>query len=96
VIHRELAAAPDADKHPLIECVAALHAALFGRTPAELRASAISRVAAANTVDRITSRRSSDPDANWELVESTARVSAGKKRYRAPIGLRTSGRFDPS
>ena len=73
VIHRELAATPDADKRPLIECVAALHAALFSRTPAELWASAVSRVAAANAVDQITSRRSLDPAADWELVESRLR-----------------------
>jgi hypothetical protein len=73
VIHRELAATPDADKHPLIECVAALHAALFGRTPAELWVSAASRVAAANTVDQITSRRSLDPAADWKLVEANLR-----------------------
>jgi hypothetical protein len=73
VIHRELAARPDADKHPLIECVAALHAALFGCIPAAVWASAVSRVAAANAVDQITSRRSSDPAADWELVESSLR-----------------------
>jgi hypothetical protein len=73
LIHRELAATPDSDKHPLIECMAALHAALFGRTRAELWASAVSRVAAANAVDQITSRRSLDPAADWELVESSLR-----------------------
>ncbi|MEP7189659.1 MAG: hypothetical protein ABI901_10770 [Roseiflexaceae bacterium] len=72
-IHRELAAMPDSNKDSLLERVAALHAALFGRTPAELWASAVSRVAAANAVDQITSRRSSDPAADWELVESSLR-----------------------
>jgi hypothetical protein len=73
VIHRELAATPEADKRPLVECVAALHAALFGRTSADLWESAVSRVAAANAVDQITSRRSLDPAADWELVESSLR-----------------------
>jgi hypothetical protein len=73
VIHRELAEAPDADKRPLVECVAALHAALFGRSPAEMWESAVSRVAAANAVDRITSHRSADPAADWALVESSLR-----------------------
>jgi hypothetical protein len=73
VIHRDLAATPHADKRPLIECVAVLHAALFGRTPADLWESAVSRVAAATAVDQITSRRSLDPAADWELVESNLR-----------------------
>jgi hypothetical protein len=73
VIHRELAATPHADKRPLIACVAALHGALFGRAPAEMWDSAVSRVAAADAVDQITSRRSPDPAADWELVESNLR-----------------------
>jgi len=73
VIHRELAATPEADKRRLIACLAALPAALFGRTSVDLWESAVSRVAAANAVDRITSRRSLDPAADWELVESSLR-----------------------
>jgi hypothetical protein len=73
VIHRDLATMPQADKHPLIACVAALHAALFGRAPAEMWESAVSRVAAAETVDLITSRRSLDPAADWVLVQAHLR-----------------------
>jgi len=73
VIHRELAETTDADKRPLIECVAALHAALFNRAPADMWESARSRVQAADAVDRITSRRSVDPAADWALVESSLR-----------------------
>jgi hypothetical protein len=73
VLHRELAEIPDADKRALIDCLAALHAALFGRAPAEMRDSAISRVAAADAVDRITSRRAADPAADWALVEASLR-----------------------
>jgi hypothetical protein len=73
VIHRELAATPQADKRPLIECVAALHAALFGRTSADLWESAVRRVTAANAVDQITSRRSTDPAADWLRVEENLR-----------------------
>jgi hypothetical protein len=75
VVHRELAEAPAADKRPLIECVAALHAELFGRAPSELWASAESRVAAASAVDRITGRRSADPAADWALVEANLRLA---------------------
>jgi hypothetical protein len=73
VLHRELAEVPGADKRPLVECVAALHAALFGRAPSDLWESALSRVRAANAVDQITSRRSIDPAADWALVESSLR-----------------------
>jgi len=83
VIHRELAEATDADKHALIECVAALHGALFGRAPAEMWDSAVSRVAAADAVDRITSRRSADPAADWALVESHLRRAYGQVKGAA-------------
>jgi hypothetical protein len=71
LVHRELAGNPD--KRAFVECLAALHAALFGRTPDELWASAESRVEAANAVDLITSRRSTDPAADWRRVEQHLR-----------------------
>ncbi len=73
VIHRELAEAPDADKRPLIESLATLHALLFARTPTEIWASAESRAAAAAAVDRITGRRSTDEAADWRRVEECLR-----------------------
>jgi hypothetical protein len=36
VIHRELAETPELDKRPLVQSLADLHAALFGRTAAQL------------------------------------------------------------
>jgi hypothetical protein len=73
VIHRELAEAPELDKRPLVQNLAELHATLFGRTPAALWASAESRAAAAETVDRITGRRSTDVAADWRRVEECLR-----------------------
>ena len=73
VIHRELAEAPELDKRLLVQSLAELHAALFGRTPTELWASAESRAAAAEAVDRITSRRSTDVAADWRRVEERLR-----------------------
>lgn len=67
VIHREMV--DETDKRALVESVAALHAALFGRSAAALWASAESRVAAADAVDRITNHRSADPALDWRLVE---------------------------
>jgi hypothetical protein len=81
VLHRELAETPSADKRPLVECVAALHAALFGRAPADLWESALSRVQAAAAVDQITSRRSIDPAADWALVESSLRRAYSQVKH---------------
>ena len=72
-VHRTLAQEPERDARPLVESLAVLHAALFGRTSAEMWASAESRAAAAVAVDRITSRRSADPAADWRLVEQCLR-----------------------
>ena len=73
VIHRELAETPELDKRPLVQSLADLHAELFGRTAAQLWSSAESRAAAAEAVDRITSRRSTDVAADWRRVEECLR-----------------------
>jgi uncharacterized protein YndB with AHSA1/START domain len=78
VIHRELAEAPERDNRPLVESLAALHGALFGRTPDELWDSAESRAEAAATVDRITGRRSTDVAADWRRVEESLRRAYGQ------------------
>jgi hypothetical protein len=72
-IHRLQAQEPERNTRPLVESLAALHAALFGRTPAEMWASAESRTTALLAVDRITGRRSADPAADWRLVEQCLR-----------------------
>jgi hypothetical protein len=73
VVHRELAEAPSLDKRPLVQSLAELHGALFGRTPAEMWSSAERRAAAAEAVDRITGRRSADVAADWRRVEECLR-----------------------
>jgi polyketide cyclase/dehydrase/lipid transport protein len=78
VIHRELAEAPERDNRPLVESLAALHGALFGRTPAELWDSAERRAEAAAAVDRITGRRSTDVAADWRRVEECLRRAYGQ------------------
>ena len=94
VIHRELAEMPELDKRPLVQSLADLHAALFGRTPAELWASAESRTAAAEAVDRITGRRSTDVAADWRRVEEHLRraYQQVKDTGRQPA----AGRIEPS
>jgi hypothetical protein len=74
-IHRELAESPELDKRPLVQSLADLHAALFGHTSAELWASAESRAAAAEAVDRITGHRSTDVAADWRHVEEYLRCA---------------------
>jgi hypothetical protein len=85
VIHRELAEAPERDNRPLVESLAALHAALFGRTPFELWASAESRAEAAAAVDRITGRRSVDVAADWRRVEECLRQAYQQIKVAGPV-----------
>jgi hypothetical protein len=67
VVHRRLIDAPD--KAPFVTALAALHAELFGEPAERMRESAERRVAANNTVDRITSGRSTDAEADWLQIQ---------------------------
>jgi hypothetical protein len=74
IIHRELAIQrrhrPENDGiEPLIDSLARLHAALFDSTPEAMRPSARMRALSAKAVDRITSRTSTDVEADWREVE---------------------------
>jgi len=68
VEHRRLVGNPD--KSSFIEAMTALHAELFGLTPVQARPSAELRVQANNTVDRITSRTSTNVPADWARLEA--------------------------
>lgn len=61
--HRELIGNPD--KTPFIEAMTRLHAHLFNLPEQRMRESAEWRVKANNTVDRITSGESTNPEADW-------------------------------
>jgi len=83
VVHRRLAIARAKDPHdggigPMIESLARLHAALFEVDEARVRASAEQRARAAEAVDLITSRRSTDGPGDWQRVEALLREA-----YRA-------------
>ena len=85
VVHRRLALARAQDPlagdiGPMTESLARLHAALFGSTPERMRASAELRARAAEAVDLITSRRSTDVPADWRRVEEYLRQA-----YRAVL-----------
>lgn len=74
IVHRQLARARAQDPlagdiGPMTGSLARLHAALFGSTPERMRTSAELRARAAETVDLITSYRSTDVPADWRRVE---------------------------
>ncbi len=66
-IHRKLSGKPD--KTEFIQTMTELHSAIFGLTLEQARESAEFRVLANNTVDLITSRTSTDPEADWRKLE---------------------------
>ncbi len=74
VVHRQLAVRrqqnpQDDDLEPLVQSLANLHSALFGQTAQALRVSAEWRAKAAEAVDRITGKRSTNVPADWREVE---------------------------
>jgi hypothetical protein len=74
VVHRKLAVErqqnPQADNlEPLVQSLANLHSGLFGHSPQVLRSSAEWRAKAAEAVDRITGKRSTNVAADWREVE---------------------------
>jgi hypothetical protein len=70
-VHRRLSGKPD--KTEFINTMIDLHSATFGITPAQARESAELRVLANNTVDLITSKTSTDPEADWQKLEEYLR-----------------------
>jgi hypothetical protein len=70
-IHRKLSGKPD--KTAFIETMIDLHSEIFGISKAAARESAELRVLANNTVDLITSKTSTDPEADWRKLEDYLR-----------------------
>jgi hypothetical protein len=75
IVHRRLALERIQDHDldnigPMVDSLTTLHAALFGAEPEATRRSAEYRALAAQSVDRITGRYSTDVSRDWELVES--------------------------
>ena len=69
--HRRLIGNPD--KTSFVAAMTALHAHLFGLPAAAVRESAVLRVEANNTVDRITGQTSVDQEADWVKLEDELR-----------------------
>lgn len=70
-VHRRLSGQPD--KTEFIETMIELHSLLFNLSREQARESAELRVAANNTVDRITSGTSTNPEADWARLEDDLR-----------------------
>lgn len=66
-VHRRLSGA--SDKTEFVQTLVNLHSAIFGLSPAQARESAELRVLAADTVDLITSKRSTDIERDWAKLE---------------------------
>lgn len=69
-LHRERGNNPNNDPEPYIRCVTNLHSAIFGLTPEQTRYSGEKRVDGTDAIDRITGKRSTDIDADWQTAES--------------------------
>jgi hypothetical protein len=70
-VHRRLSG--QADKTEFIETMIGLHSVTFGISREQARESAELRVLANNTVDLITSKTSTDPEADWAKLEDYLR-----------------------
>jgi hypothetical protein len=70
-VHRRLVG--QEDKSEFIQTMIELHSAIFGLTPEQARESAELRVEASNTVDLITSKRSTNEAADWAKLEEYLR-----------------------
>lgn len=66
-VHRRLSGKEE--KEEFLQALIALHCAIFGLTPEQARESAEWRLLAANIVDLITSRTSTDIEQDWRKLE---------------------------
>jgi hypothetical protein len=69
--HRRLVGNPD--KESFVQAMTALHSELFDLPPERMRDSAEWRIKANNTVDLITGKDSTDPEADWAKLEDELR-----------------------
>jgi hypothetical protein len=70
-VHRRLSGQPE--KEEFLQSLVDLHCAIFGLTPEQASESARWRLQAATTVDRITSKTSSDIEGDWAKLEEDLR-----------------------
>lgn len=72
-VHRRLSGRPAGEKGPLIDSLTDLHSAIFGISSESAKPSAVCRANAADTVDLITSKTSTDVEGDWRRVEEYLR-----------------------
>ena len=72
-VHRRLSGRPQEEKAPLIDPLTKLHSAIFGISAERAYPSAVSRARAADTVDLITSKTSTDVARDWRRVQDYLR-----------------------
>jgi hypothetical protein len=75
ILHRERGNHPNGDAAPYIECLAALHSALFDLTPDQTHLSAVKRVEGTDHIDRVTGHRSTDIESDWQQAERALSVA---------------------
>ena len=83
-VHRRLVDATD--KSEFVQTLADLHSAIFGLTPAQARESAEWRVKAADTVDLITSKKSTDVQGDWARLEEYLRQCYASIQRELAVG----------
>ncbi|MDQ6662691.1 MAG: hypothetical protein M3Z24_17215 [Chloroflexota bacterium] len=71
-VHRRLSGV-EGEKSEFVQTLVELHSALFDLSPEQVREAAELRVLAADTVDRITSKTSTDVEGNWIKLEEYLR-----------------------
>jgi hypothetical protein len=71
IAHRRLVGDPN--KEPFVRAMTALHSELFSLPVDRMRESAEWRVRANNTVDLITSKQSTNPEADWARLQDELR-----------------------
>lgn len=69
ILHRERGSNPTGDPAPYIECLAALHSAIFGLTPDQAHLSGVKRAAGTDHIDRVTGHHSADIESDWRQAE---------------------------
>lgn len=86
-VHRRLSGQPE--KEEFLQSLVDLHCAIFGLTPEQARESAQWRLRAATTVDRITSKSSTDVEGDWAKLEEDLRLGylsiAQERQKREPV-----------
>ncbi len=77
-VHRRLSGKPEKDE--FLQTLVDLHSAIFGLPAERVRESAEWRLRAANTVDQITSKTSTDIEGDWARLEEDLRRCYGSIR----------------